>query len=104
MSFGLQVICQGAIDLLAPNGFLALEVCLDEYPMPFSKQSMIERTITSEHTAGLFLPLQTDGMQQAQHVATLLRQLTAKDGRTFSDISIIDDCFGVSRFVTAWLS
>ncbi len=42
---------------------------------------------------------QTAGGDQAHRVAELLRAL--QGGHAFQDVRVVDDCYGVPRFVTA---
>jgi release factor glutamine methyltransferase len=45
---------------------------------------------------GGFLGFETAGHGQAERVAEML-----EDGRACQDVAVVDDCFGVARFVTA---
>jgi methylase of polypeptide subunit release factors len=92
MSTSVQAICSGAMDLLAPNGFLALEVgCSTLCGLcPICWVVPLLFPVTLSH------PGQTHGADQAPLVAELLRR-TSK----FREVKVVDDCFGVPRFVRA---
>jgi hypothetical protein len=46
--------------------------------------------------------MQTEGKEQAEQVADLLRALRDTDSQAFKDISVVADCYGKERFVSAW--
>jgi methylase of polypeptide subunit release factors len=46
----LQVICAEAVDLLAPNGFLALEVTLPHNANLLTEHAMLDRLASAAHT------------------------------------------------------
>ena len=87
----LAVICDQAVHMLIPGGFLALEV---------SGYELLRLNIVIELYR--FCP-QTAGKAQAEEVKSLLNSLrNASDGSlAFKDAKILQDCFGIERFVSA---
>jgi len=47
-------------------------------------------------------PVQTAGGEQTASLKTFLSTFIIDDGPGFTDVEVLEDCYGVSRFITAF--
>lgn len=97
-----QVICEQAVDMLAPGGFLALEVSSEVLHVLTPSPALW----SPQMTCSLAVPAccQTAGAEQAPLVQQLLQSLRepgAGSSCAFTNVTIHEDCYGVPRFVSA---
>ena len=97
----LDAVCSGAVALLRPGGFLALETAGGEQAHAVAATLRMFRAdggnpaaVDSDGAAG------SDGGQSRDGGSADEASATA-DTLAFSDVEVVSDCFGVDRFVTA---